>query len=50
VAVLAYRGIAFWLPILPGAAAWFSLQRTVAGWDRTSRPGLGGVQPAVAAA
>jgi uncharacterized membrane protein YbhN (UPF0104 family) len=34
VAVLAYRGFAFWLPIAPGAAAWFSLRRTVAGWER----------------
>ena len=36
VAVLAYRGISFWLPILPGAAAWISLRRTVARWDRCS--------------
>jgi uncharacterized membrane protein YbhN (UPF0104 family) len=34
IAVLAYRGFAFWLPIAPGAAAWFSLRRTVAGWER----------------
>jgi len=34
VAVLAYRGIAFWLPIVPGAAAWITLRRTVAGWQR----------------
>jgi uncharacterized membrane protein YbhN (UPF0104 family) len=33
VAVVAYRGFAFWLPILPGAAAWVSLRRTVAAWD-----------------
>jgi uncharacterized membrane protein YbhN (UPF0104 family) len=33
VAVVAYRGFAFWLPILPGAAAWVSLRRTVATWD-----------------
>jgi uncharacterized membrane protein YbhN (UPF0104 family) len=33
VAVMAYRGFAFWLPILPGAAAWMSLRRTVAAWD-----------------
>jgi uncharacterized membrane protein YbhN (UPF0104 family) len=32
VAVLAYRGFAFWMPILPGALAWVSLRRTVAGW------------------
>jgi uncharacterized protein (TIRG00374 family) len=34
VAVLAYRGFAFWLPIAPGVAAWLSLRRTVAGWER----------------
>jgi uncharacterized membrane protein YbhN (UPF0104 family) len=32
VAVLAYRAFAFWLPILPGALAFASLRRTVAGW------------------
>lgn len=31
--VLAYRGFAFWLPIAPGALAWVSLRRTVAGWE-----------------
>jgi uncharacterized membrane protein YbhN (UPF0104 family) len=34
VSVLAYRGFAFWLPIVPGVAAWVSLRRTVAGWER----------------
>jgi uncharacterized membrane protein YbhN (UPF0104 family) len=34
VAVLGYRGFAFWLPIAPGVAAWVSLRRTVAGWER----------------
>jgi uncharacterized membrane protein YbhN (UPF0104 family) len=34
VAVFAYRGFAFWLPIAPGALAWVSLRRTVAAWDR----------------
>jgi uncharacterized protein (TIRG00374 family) len=38
VAVLAYRGIAFWLPIIPGAAAWITLRRTVAGWQRATEP------------
>jgi uncharacterized protein (TIRG00374 family) len=43
VAVLAYRVFAFWLPILPGALAFASLRRTVAGWaeedaGRTARP------------
>jgi uncharacterized protein (TIRG00374 family) len=33
VAVLAYRAFAFWLPIIPGAAAWLTLRRTVAGWQ-----------------
>ena len=32
IAVLAYRGFAFWLPILPGALAYVTLRRTVAGW------------------
>ena len=32
VAVVGYRGFAFWLPILPGAVAWVSLRRTVASW------------------
>src|SRR4051794_24313861 len=32
-AVLAYRIIAFWLPIAPGAVAWVSLRRTVARWE-----------------
>jgi uncharacterized membrane protein YbhN (UPF0104 family) len=35
VAVLAYRAFACWLPIIPGAAAWLTLRRTVAGWQRT---------------
>jgi uncharacterized membrane protein YbhN (UPF0104 family) len=33
VAVLAYRGFAFWLPILPGVAAYLTLRRTVARWE-----------------
>jgi uncharacterized protein (TIRG00374 family) len=32
-AVLAYRGFAFWLPILPGVFAWVGLRKTVARWD-----------------
>ena len=32
-AVLAYRGFAFWLPIVPGAIAFFTLRRTVVGWE-----------------
>jgi len=34
IAVLAYRGFAFWLPIAPGALAYLGLRRTVAGWER----------------
>jgi hypothetical protein len=36
VAVLAYRGFACWLPIIPGAAALITLRRTVAGWQRAA--------------
>ena len=32
-AVLAYRVIAFWLPIPPGIVAYFQLRRTVARWE-----------------
>jgi uncharacterized protein (TIRG00374 family) len=32
VAVLAYRGFAFWLPTLPGAVAYVTLRRTVNRW------------------
>ena len=34
IAVLAYRGFAFWLPIVPGAVAYLGLRRTVARWER----------------
>jgi uncharacterized protein (TIRG00374 family) len=33
VAVLAYRGFAFWLPTLPGAIAYLTLRRTVHRWQ-----------------
>jgi uncharacterized protein (TIRG00374 family) len=33
VAVLVYRGFAFWLPTLPGAVAYFQLRRTVHRWQ-----------------
>ena len=33
VAVLAYRGFAFWLPIVPGVIAYLTLRRTVATWE-----------------
>ena len=32
VAVLTYRGFAFWLPTIPGAIAYFQLRRTVHRW------------------
>jgi uncharacterized protein (TIRG00374 family) len=38
-AVLAYRVIAFWLPIPPGVVAFFQLRGTVSGWDRERREG-----------
>jgi uncharacterized membrane protein YbhN (UPF0104 family) len=34
IAVLAYRGFAFWLPIIPGVIAFLTLRRTVAKWER----------------
>jgi uncharacterized membrane protein YbhN (UPF0104 family) len=33
-AVLAYRTIAFWVPVPPGIVAYFGLRRTVSRWDR----------------
>ncbi len=38
VAVLAYRGFAFWLPTLPGAVAYLQLRRTVARWRTRGAP------------
>jgi len=38
VSVLAYRGIAFWLPTLPGAVAYVQLRRTVHRWQSTGVP------------
>ena len=32
VAVLTYRGFAFWLPTIPGAIAYFQLRKTVSKW------------------
>jgi hypothetical protein len=32
-AILTFRAIFFWLPIVPGVIAYFQLRRTVAGWD-----------------
>jgi uncharacterized membrane protein YbhN (UPF0104 family) len=34
IAVLGYRGFAFWLPIAPGALAYLGLRRTVGQWER----------------
>jgi hypothetical protein len=31
-AVIAYRGFAFWLPIVPGVVSYLTLRRTVASW------------------
>jgi uncharacterized protein (TIRG00374 family) len=33
IAVLVYRLLAFWLPSIPGAIAYFQLRRTVSRWD-----------------
>ncbi len=38
VSVLAYRGIAFWLPTLPGGVAYLQLRRTVQRWQRAEAP------------
>jgi putative heme transporter len=38
VAVLAYRALAFWLPTLPGAVAYFQLRRTVQRWRSAPGP------------
>src|ERR1700730_1965371 len=37
-AVLAYRGISFWLPTLPGAVAYLQLRRIVARWREEEGP------------
>jgi uncharacterized protein (TIRG00374 family) len=38
VSVLAYRGIAFWLPTIPGGIAYLQLRRTVNRWRTTEAP------------
>jgi uncharacterized membrane protein YbhN (UPF0104 family) len=38
VAVLSYRFFAFWLPTIPGAAAYFTLVRTVRHWQAETPP------------
>jgi hypothetical protein len=35
---LAYRGIAFWIPTLPGALAYLQLRRTVQRWRTGQAP------------
>lgn len=40
VAVLTYRGFAFWLPTIPGAIAYLQLRRTVHRWDEQRRARL----------
>jgi uncharacterized protein (TIRG00374 family) len=48
VAVLTYRTIAFWLPTIPGAIAFFQLRRTVARWREERERELGRGAGAVA--
>ena len=50
VAVLTYRAFAFWLPTIPGAIAFFQLQRTVARWREERRGDRGRTAAAVARA
>jgi uncharacterized membrane protein YbhN (UPF0104 family) len=38
-AVLSYRLISFWLPTIPGAAAYLQLRRTVSRWRDETKPG-----------
>ncbi len=38
VSVLAYRAIAFWLPTIPGAIAYFQLRKTVHRWRESGAP------------
>jgi len=37
VAVLAYRALSFWLPMLPGAVAYLQLRRSVSRWRASAR-------------
>jgi uncharacterized protein (TIRG00374 family) len=46
VAVLVYRGFAFWLPTLPGAVAYLQLRRTVARWKEERATGQRAETPA----
>ncbi len=45
VAVLSYRGLAFWLPTIPGTVAYLQLRRTVARWRATIQRELDGGAP-----
>jgi uncharacterized protein (TIRG00374 family) len=47
VAVLVYRGFAFWLPTLPGAIAYLTLRRTVGRW-KVERAEEAGPEPGAA--
>lgn len=38
-AVLTYRLVAFWLPLVPGIIAWFALRRRVRRWEQEDRRG-----------
>jgi hypothetical protein len=44
--VLAYRALAFWLPIIPGALAYVGVVRTVREWERRRALLLGEVEVA----
>jgi hypothetical protein len=46
VAVLTYRGFAFYLPTIPGAIAYIQLRRTVARWREERRGELAGTATA----
>ena len=41
VAVLTYRAFSFWLPMIPGAIAYFQLRRTVGRWREEGRDAAG---------
>jgi uncharacterized protein (TIRG00374 family) len=48
VAVLSYRGFAFWLPTIPGAIAYFQLRKTVSRWrDQPDRGDVAATAPAL---
>jgi uncharacterized membrane protein YbhN (UPF0104 family) len=49
VAVLAYRVIAFWLPIPPGILAYVQLRRTVNRWRQEAPDGVGPASPGAGA-